>query len=78
MDGNAEAGGVGGAGLAAVSEFLGENEEFLTGAAGLFHPYKSAHGRARWKDGIRRTHTLNQFSSDFQTQLPPGGVAYHL
>ena len=59
MDGDAEGGGVGGAGLATVSEFLGKNEEFLTGAEGLFHPYTSAHGGGRWKAGVRRTDTIN-------------------
>ncbi len=59
VDGDAEGGGVDGAGLAAVGEFLGENEEFLTGATGLFHPYKSAHGGGRWKAGVRRADTVN-------------------
>ena len=58
MDGDAEGGGVGGAGLAAVGEFLGEIEEFLTGAEGLFHLYTSAHGGGRWKAGVSRTHTI--------------------
>ena len=48
MDGDAEAGGVAGAGLAAVSKAVAENEEFPTGAEGLFHPYKSAHRGGRW------------------------------
>ena len=60
MDGAAEAGRVGEAGLAAVSKLLSENEEFLTGAEGLFHPYKSAHGGGRWKAGVRRTDTLGR------------------
>ena len=60
MDGDAKVGGVGGAGLAEVGEFLGEIEEFLTGAEGLFHLYTSAHGGGRWKDGVRRTHTMLQ------------------
>jgi hypothetical protein len=42
MDGDAEAGGVGGPRLAALGEFLGELEELLTGVAGSFHPYTSA------------------------------------
>ena len=58
VDGDAEGGGVGGAGLAAVSEFLRTIEELLTGTTGLFHLYKSAHGGRRWKAGVSRTHTL--------------------
>lgn len=46
-DGDAEAAGVGGAGLAAGGGFLGEIEELLTGAEGPFHPYTSAHGGGR-------------------------------
>ena len=57
MDGDAEGGGVGGAGLAAFSEFLGAIEELLTGTTGLFHLYTSAHGGRRWKAGVSRTHT---------------------
>jgi hypothetical protein len=59
MDGDAEAGGVGAAGLAATSEFLGEIEEFLTGPAGLFHPYTSAYDRGRWKAGVSRSDTVD-------------------
>lgn len=58
MDGDAEAGGVGGAGLAAVGEVLGEIEELLTGAAEAFHPYTSAHGGGRWKAGVSRSDTV--------------------
>ena len=58
MDGDAEAGGVGGAGLAAGGEVLGQNEELLTGAAGAFHPYTSAHGGGRGKAGVSRSHTV--------------------
>ncbi len=43
--------------MAAVSEFSGKLEELQTGAAGLFHPYKSAHGGGRWKAGVSRSHT---------------------
>ena len=59
MDGDAEAGGVGGAGLAAGGEVLGQNEELLTGAAGAFHPYTSAHGGGRGKAGVSRSHTVD-------------------
>jgi len=58
MDGDAEAGGVGGTGLAADSEFLGELKEFLTGAAGLFHPYRSAQGQGVWNAGVSRSDTV--------------------
>ena len=61
MDGDAEAGGVGGAGLAAGGEVLGQNEELLTGAAGAFHPYTSAHGGGRGKAGVSRSHTLDRW-----------------
>ena len=60
MDGDAEAGGVGGAGLAAGGEVLGQNEELLTGAAGAFHPYTSAHGGGRGKAGVSRSHTFER------------------
>ena len=58
MDGDAEASGVGGAGLAAGGEFLGEIEELLTGAEGALHPYTSAHGGGRGKAGVSRSDTL--------------------
>ena len=66
MDGDAEAGGVGGAGLAAGGEFLGEIEELLTGAAGAFHPYTSAHGGGRGKAGVSRSHTVDHNSENKQ------------
>ena len=58
MDGDAEASGVGGAGLAAGGEFLGEIEELLTGAEGALHPYTSAHGGGRGKAGVSRSDTI--------------------
>jgi len=58
MDGDAEASGVGGAGLAAGGEFLGEIEELLTGAEGALHPYTSAHGGGRGKAGVSRPDTF--------------------
>ena len=58
MDGDAEAGGVGGAGLAAGGEVLSEIEELLTGAAGAFHPYTSAHGGGVGKAGVSRSDTI--------------------
>ena len=70
MDGDAEAGGVGGAGLAAGGEVLGQNEELLTGAAGAFHPYTSAHGGGRGKAGVSRSHTVN---GGTELALPPLG-----
>lgn len=57
VNGDAEAGGVGGAGLAAGGEVLSEIEELLTGAAGAFHPYTSAHGGGRGKAGVSRSHS---------------------
>ena len=60
MDGDAEASGVGGAGLAAGGEFLGEIEELLTGAEGAFHPYTSAHSGGRGKAGVSRSDTVNR------------------
>ena len=60
MDGDAKASGVGGAGLAAGGEFLGEIEELLTGAEGAFHPYTSAHGGGRGKAGVSRSDTVNR------------------
>ena len=57
---DANAGGVGGAGLAAGGEVLGEIEEFLTGAAGAFHPYTSAHGGRRGKAGVSRSDTVHR------------------
>ena len=60
MDGDAEASGVGGAGLAAGGEFLGEIEELLTGAEGALHPYTSAHGGGRGKAGVSRSDTVKR------------------
>ena len=68
MDGDAEAGGVGGAGLAAGGEVLGQNEELLTGAAGAFHPYTSAHGGGRWKAGVSPSDTLK---TSQRSWIPP-------
>ena len=60
VGGDAEGGGVGRPGLAAVSEFLGAIEELPTGTTGLFHLYTSAHGGGRWKAGVSRTHTFDR------------------
>ena len=62
MDGDAEASGVSGAGLAAGGEFLREIEELLTGAAGAFHPYTSANGGGRGKAGVSRSDTFDGLS----------------
>ena len=59
VNGDAEAGGAGGAGLAAGGEFVGEIEKLLTGAAGAFHPDTSADGEDQWKAGVSRSDTLN-------------------
>ncbi len=63
MDGDAEAGGVGSPRLAADGEFLGELKKFLTGAAGLFHSYRSAQGQGVWNAGVSRSDTDQGWSN---------------
>ena len=76
MDGDAEARGVGGAGLAAGGEVLSEIEEVLTGAAGAFHPYTSAHGGGRWKAGVSRSDTDHATSPEQHIGHPGGQRSY--
>ena len=72
MGGDAEARGVGGAGLAAGGEVLNEIEELLSGTAGLFHPYTSAHGGGRWTAGVSRSDTDHATSPEQHIGHPGG------
>ena len=71
VHGDAESGGIGGARLTAAGEVLGEIEEFLTGAAGAFHPYTSAHGKGVWKAGVSRTGTVVRIRSCWLSLISP-------